>query len=52
MTSLLVNEGIFSSPLAFGAMIGLATILIWLAFMPSPPAQMIRSRMATWNGLT
>lgn len=45
ITSLLINEGIFSSPLVFGGMIGLATILIWLAFMPSPPAWMIRSRL-------
>ncbi|MCC7352517.1 MAG: type II secretion system F family protein [Anaerolineae bacterium] len=45
ITNLLVNGGLFSSPFAFGAMIGFATILIWLAFMPSFPAQMIRRRL-------
>ncbi len=45
VADLVRNSGILASPLAFGVLIGLATALMWLAFMPSAPARAVRKRL-------
>ncbi|MCZ7572257.1 MAG: type II secretion system F family protein [Ardenticatenaceae bacterium] len=50
VAALIQTNGFLWSPLAFASLIGVATAMIWLAFRPSPPVQMVQNRLDSYVG--